>query len=65
MFPFVRKSRYNALRKDCQAWMHKATRYECEMLNAVRRLDELRACINEAQRIANGIPKSESVLEDE
>lgn len=65
MFPFVRKSRYDALRKDCQAWMHKAARNESEMLNAVRRLDELRACLNEAQRIANGIPKSESVLEDE
>jgi hypothetical protein len=66
MFPFVRRSTYEAERKNRLAWMQKSADNEREMLNATRKFNALLSHIRMAYSEACRVPleASESVLED-
>lgn len=65
MFPFVRKSRYNALRKDCQAWMQKAAQLKRQMEDEQWAKERLADALKSIRTQVNESLLSESVLEVE
>jgi len=64
MFPFVRRSRYEALRKDCCKWQLAATKNAISARAAEKKLDEACAVLRRTLVELYHAAGSESVLED-